>query len=269
MSNTYGHWLKARRLAAGLTQEELAQAAVMTRSHIAHIEAGRRLPSPDDAKRLDKALNTGDVLSSFLPERDVAVADYFEAARQLEQQATEIREFALTFVPGILQTEAYARAVFDTWYPARTEEERDRFIVTRRQRAEILNHPSSPAVWAVLDESVLRRVIGSPEVMAEQLMHLADLAERRRVRLHVLPFGVGYQPILAGMLTLMWFEDQPPAAYSEGASIGKVHDSPTVVQALQGRYDLALGDAIPMRESIALLVATAKDYGHHDKALDR
>src|SRR5690606_30979834 len=111
MSNIYGEWLKAQREAAGLTQQELATAAVMTRSHIAHIEAGRRTPSKEDARRLDRALNTGDVLSSFLPDDDGVVAKHFEAAHALEQQAVEIREFALSFVPGILQTEGYARAV--------------------------------------------------------------------------------------------------------------------------------------------------------------
>jgi transcriptional regulator with XRE-family HTH domain len=88
VSNNYGEWLKAQRTAQGLTQEELAHAAIMTRSHIAHIEAGRRIPSKEDARRLDRALNTGNVLSSFLPEEDVAVADYFETARRLERQAT-------------------------------------------------------------------------------------------------------------------------------------------------------------------------------------
>jgi transcriptional regulator with XRE-family HTH domain len=264
VGNTYGDWLKSRRKAAGLTQEELADAAIMTRTHIAHIEAGRRIPSEEDARRLDRALNTGDVLSSFLPQRDSSVADYFEPARQLEQQATEIREFAPTFVPGILQTEAYTRAVFSTAYPPRSENERDRYVVTRLERTKILSDPVLPVVWALLDESVLHRLIGGREVMAEQLMHLVDLGESTRIRLHVLPFGLGFQPILEGMLSLMWFEDQPPAAYSEGASIGKVHDSPAVVQQLQGRYDLALGDALPMKESIALMRATAKDLRHHD-----
>lgn len=64
-----------------------------------------------------------------------------------------------------------------------------------------------------------------------------------------------------GMLTLMTFEDQPPVAYGEGLHMGKVHDSPAVVQELQGRYDLALSDALPLKESLDLLRATAKDYG--------
>lgn len=92
MSNTYGDWLKAQREAAGLTQQELADAAIMTRSHISHIEAGRRIPSEEDARRLDQALNTGNVLSSFLPgKNDGTVANHFEPVRPLEKQATMIR----------------------------------------------------------------------------------------------------------------------------------------------------------------------------------
>lgn len=122
MGNIYGDWLKAQRETAGLTQQQLADAAIMTRSHISHIEAGRRVPSKEDARRLDRALNTGNVLSSFLPEENAAVADYFEAARQLEQQASMIREFAYAFVPGILQTERYARTVLSLSFPLRVKQ---------------------------------------------------------------------------------------------------------------------------------------------------
>ncbi|WP_432107493.1 helix-turn-helix domain-containing protein [Streptomyces sp. AA1529] len=264
MSTTYGEWLKAQREAAGLTQQELADAAIMTRSHIAHIEAGRRVPSKEDARRLDRALGTGNVLSSFLPDDDAAVADYFEAARLLEQQALMIREFALSFMPGILQTERYARAVLGTSFPPVSDEERDRLVGTRLERAKVLEHPVSPVVWALLDEAVLRRVVGSRGIMAEQIMHLARLVERGRVRVHVMPYGVGAYQLLQSMLTLMWFEDQPPLAYSEGIQVGKVHDSPTVVTRLQGAYDLALSDALPLKESLAMMLATAEDYGYND-----
>lgn len=264
MSNTYGEWLRAAREAAGLTQQELAVAAVMTRSHIAHIEAGRRLPSRGDARRLDKALNTGDVLSSFLPDRDTAIAEHFESAHELEQLAVHIREFAISFFPGILQTEGYARAVLSPSYPPLGEKECDRLVVTRLERAKVLEDPVSPIVWALLDESVLRRPIGGPAMMAEQITHVVRLAESGRIRVHVLPHSLGFHPLLEGMLTLMWFDDQPPVAYSEGVRMGKVHDSPAMVQQLQSRYDLALSDALPLKESLALLRATAKDYGHHD-----
>ncbi|MFF2506026.1 Scr1 family TA system antitoxin-like transcriptional regulator [Streptomyces sp. NPDC058067] len=264
MSNTYGEWLKAQREAAGLTQQDLATSAVMTRSHIAHIEAGRRVPSKEDARRLDKALNTGNVLSSFLPEDDAVVADYFESALSLEQQAVMLREFALSFVPGILQTERYARAVLSTSFPPVSEEECDRLVVTRLQRAKVLADPVRPVVWALLDEAVLRRTVGGPETMAEQIMHMVRLVQSGRVRIYILPFGLGVHPLMQSMLTLMRFEDQPPVAYSEGIQVGKVHDSPAMVARLEGTYDLALGDAMPLKESLALMRATAKDYGHRD-----
>ncbi|MYY86636.1 MULTISPECIES: helix-turn-helix transcriptional regulator [unclassified Streptomyces] len=264
MSNIYGEWLKSQREAAGLTQQELADMALMTRSHIAHIEAGRRIPSREDARRLDMALGTGNVLSSFLPDDDIAVAEYFEAALQLEQQATTIREFALSFIPGILQTEGYARAVLGTSFPPVGRQERDRLLVTRLERARALANPVTPVVWALLDEAVLRRVIGSPAVMAEQLRHVEALVKSGRVRVHVLPLTLGFHPLLESMLTLMWFEDQPPVAYSEGVCMGKVHDSPSTVHQLQARYDHALSDALPLKESLALVRATAEDYEHHD-----
>ncbi|MFF1921514.1 Scr1 family TA system antitoxin-like transcriptional regulator [Streptomyces sp. NPDC058221] len=263
MSNTYGEWLKARREAAGMTQQELADAAIMTRSHISHIEGGRRVPSREDARRLDLALGTGDVLTSFLPDQDAAVAEYFESALQLEQQATVLREFALSFVPGILQTEAYARAVLGMGFPPLSQVECDRAVVARLGRARILQDPKAPVVWALLDEAVLRRPVGGREIMAAQLSHIVSLVESERIRAHVIPFSLGYHPLLENMLTLMWFEDQPPVAYSEGLRMGKLHDSPSVVEVLQGRYALALSDALPLKESLALLKATAKGYEEH------
>jgi hypothetical protein len=185
-----------------------------------------------------------------------------------------IREFALSFVPGILQTERYARAVLGTSFPPVSEEERDRLVVTRLERAKILDDPVTPVVWALLDEAVLRRVVGGRDVMVEQITHLVGMVEqithlvgmveRNRVRVHVMPYGVGAYQLLQSMLTLMWFEDQPPLAYSEGVQIGKVHDAPAVVTRLQGVYDLALSDALPLKESLAMLQAIAKDHGRRD-----
>ncbi|MFE1012595.1 Scr1 family TA system antitoxin-like transcriptional regulator [Streptomyces sp. NPDC058794] len=260
MSNIYGDWLKQQREAADLTQQQLADMAIMTRSHIAHIEAGRRVPSKEDARRLDRALNTGNVLSSFLPEEDAAVADYFEAARQLESQAVTIRESAVTFVPGLLQTRPYARAVLSTTYPPLTAEECDRRLVTRLERARLLDDPVTPVFWALLDEALLHRVVGDREVMAGQLTHIAGLAEAGRVRVHVMPRDRGAYPVMQSMLSLMWFEDQPPVAYSEGIHVAKIHDSPAVVDRLQGAYYHALSDALSLRETVALLKSTAKDY---------
>lgn len=80
----------------------------------------------------------------------------------------------------------------------------------------------------------------------------------------MLPFALGTHPLLSNMLTLMWFEDQPPVAYAEGLHMGMLHDAPSVVQELQHRYDFALGNALPLKETLALLTATARGYEGHD-----
>lgn len=264
MGTTYGDWLKQQREAAGLTQQQLADMAVMTRSHIAHIEAGRRIPSKEDARRLDLALNTGDVLSSFLPRKDVAVADYYETMSELEQQAVMIREFALAYFPGIFQTERYARTLFDSAFPLASEETRDKRVATRLERAKILDDPATPVVWALLDETLLRRPVGTPGVMAEQITHIVRLTEAGRIRTHVMPFSAGPHPLAEGMLTLMSFEDQPSLGYSEGFGMGTVHESPSKVHLLETRYALALSDALPLKESLTFLRDIAKEYGNDE-----
>ncbi|MFJ8844255.1 helix-turn-helix domain-containing protein [Streptomyces cyaneofuscatus] len=265
MSNTYGKWLKAQREAVGLTQQQLAKKAFMTRSHISHIEGGRRMPSPDDARQLDRALGTGDVLTTFLPDAsEPAIAERFEAARQLEEVATFICEFAIAYVPGILQTRRYADAVLGAAFPPYSAEERDRGVVARLKRARILDNPVSPVVWAVLDEAILLRVVGSPDIMVEQILHLIRLVETGRIRLHVLPLEAGITPALQGMMSLMRFHDQPPVAYTEGHQVAKVHDSPHVVDRLQGGFSLALSNALALPESLTRLKAAAKEHGHRD-----
>lgn len=257
----YGEELRSRREAAGLTQEELSQRAIMSRTHIAHIEAGRRRSSPDDARRLDQILETGGIFERFLPTLDGRkVAEHFEAAKEMEQQALVIREYAAALVPGILQTEDYARAVFQTGFPPKTDEECDRALVTRLRRAHILDDPKSPVVWTLLDEAVLRRRVGGSRAMAEQLRHIVKLGEQRRIRVHVLPFGAGAHALMESMVSLMWFEDLPPVVYVEGWNTGKVWDLPSVVQQGMADYYLALGDALSHRDSLALIRSVAEEY---------
>ncbi|MFI1208899.1 Scr1 family TA system antitoxin-like transcriptional regulator [Streptomyces sp. NPDC020802] len=259
----YGEELRRLREAAGLTQEELSQRAVMSRTHIAHIEAGRRRPDVDDARRLDQVLGSGGFFVRFLPTLDGRkVAEHFAEAAELELQATVIREYASTLVPGFLQTEAYAREVLSSGHPAKSNQERDRLLVTRLERARILDNFDSPQVWMLLGEAVLRQMIGSPAIMCEQLRHIMKLGESRRIRVHVLPFRVGAHAALEGPVKLMWFQDLPPVAYVEGLKSGRVWELPSVVRQCEEVYDHALGDALSHRKSLALIRSVAEDYEH-------
>ncbi|MET9361866.1 helix-turn-helix transcriptional regulator [Streptomyces sp. NPDC006632] len=259
----YGEELKARREAAGLTQEELSRLAMMSRTHIAHIEAGRRRPDVADARRLDMVLDTGGFFERFLPTLDGRqVAEHFEEALEFEQQATLIRQYAPKLVPGFLQTEAYAHEVLSSGHPPKSDQERDRLLGARLARAGVLHDFDNPVVWTMLDEAVLRRPIGGPLVMCEQLRHLVALGEGRRIRLHVLPYEAGAHALLEGHVSLMWFSDLPPIAYVEGLNNGRVWELPSVVRQCQEAYDHALGDALSHQSSLALIRSVAEDYEH-------
>ncbi|MFF7179401.1 Scr1 family TA system antitoxin-like transcriptional regulator [Streptomyces sp. NPDC008121] len=259
----YGEELKRRRESAGLTQERLSELTIISRTHLAHMEAGRRRPDVADARRLDQVLDAGGFFERFLPTLDgKKVAEHFAEALEFEGQATTIREYAPKLVPGILQTEPYARAVLSSGHPPKSEQSRDKLLVTRLARARILDDFDSPVVWMLLDEAVLRHRIGGPAVMCEQLRHIVSLGESRRIRVHVLPFTVGAHAVLEGFVSLMWFKDQPPIAYVEGLKSGRVWETPSVVRECQEVYDHALGDALSHRESLALIRSVAEEYEH-------
>jgi transcriptional regulator with XRE-family HTH domain len=257
----YGEELKRRREAAGLTQEELSQRVVMSRTHIAHIEAGRRRPDVEDARRIDRELGGDGFFERFLPVLDGRkVAEHFAEALEFEGKATVIKEYAPSLVPGLLQTKRYAYEVLGTGYPRQSDEDRDKLVATRLERAGILGNFHSPEVCFLLDEAVLRRVVGGPAVMCEQLRHIAELGESRRIRVHVLPYSVGAHALQAGFLSLMWFEDMPPIAYAEGVNSGRLLEIPSVVRGCQELYDQALGDALSHRKTMGLLRSVAEDY---------
>ncbi|MFE6687065.1 Scr1 family TA system antitoxin-like transcriptional regulator [Streptomyces sp. NPDC057743] len=258
----YGEELRIRRVAAGLTQEELSEIVVCSPTLISHFEAGRRLPKPDDARRIDQALKTDGFFLRWLEDLESKYVDHFAAVAELEQQATLIQYFALTLIPGVLQTDEYASALFRSYWPNYTAEELDEFIVTRTKRRRILDGPMRPVAWTLLDEAVLRRCVGGPQAMAEQLRRVADLAESGRLRLHVLPFDVGAHALQQSLLTLMSFEDSAPVAYVEGFVTGNLMDDPALVSASQTAYALALGDALSQQESIALVRAAAEEHTH-------
>ncbi|MFE1937638.1 Scr1 family TA system antitoxin-like transcriptional regulator [Streptomyces sp. NPDC059474] len=258
----YGEELRLRRTAADMTQEALSEIVVCSPTLISHFEAGRRLPRPDDATRIDQALGTDGFFARWLEDLESKFADHFAVAAELERQASELRLYGLSLVPGLLQTDAYARAVLRTASPNYRTEDLDRRVVNRVERARILDNLLSPVMWTLLDEAVLRRRVGGPHVMAEQLRKIADMAEVGRLRLHVLPFGIGAHALIESMVTLMRFTDAAPVAYVEGLRTGNLMDDPNLVSSCQSAYDLAMGDAVSHDESLALIRAIAEEHEH-------
>jgi transcriptional regulator with XRE-family HTH domain len=142
---------------------------------------------------------------------------WFEAYIGLEEAATSIRAYEIQFVPGLLQTEDYARAVAMLGHAGSPAEEIERRVRLRMARQSLLAEPRPTHLWAVLDEAVLRRPAGRPGVMRRQLQHLLEAADRPNVTIQVVPFKAGLHAAAGGPFSILRFaeRDLPDVVYLE------------------------------------------------------
>ncbi|MFC5723023.1 helix-turn-helix domain-containing protein [Streptomyces gamaensis] len=263
----YGAELRHLRETAGLSQTDLGKLVLCSGAFIGQLEAGTRRMPPDLAQRLDVGLGTNGFFERHCGAmRKSKHADYFAEAAELEPYAKSICTYAQTFVPGLLQTEEYARAVTSAAMPVAPIAQVDRLVSGRLERARILDHPTTPSFWAILDENVLRRCVGGPATMAGQLMHIAETVRRRRVLIQVLPLAAGAHALMGGMATVMAFPDDAPVVYTEGQHTGQLLDDPALVARYMESYDLVRAAALPPEASLALIESTAEDYTHANDA---
>ncbi|MFJ3637719.1 Scr1 family TA system antitoxin-like transcriptional regulator [Streptomyces sp. NPDC090112] len=258
-----GAELRVARERAGLSQAELGEPLFVSGSFIGQLEAGTRRMHIEFARQIDEILGT----NGFFVRNCGAAAkskypDHFAAAAEAEALATAIREYAPQLIPGLLQTEAYAREVFRAGHPTATEEVIDELVVNRLARSALLQEPTTPLFWCVLDEAVLRRVGDSKTVLAEALRHIAKLVRQRRIIVQVLPFGAGMHAAMGGAVKMMAFDDAPPLSYVEGLGTGLLFDDPATVAHHTLTYDLLTANAHSPRESLALIESVAEDYEH-------
>ncbi|MFD5725217.1 MULTISPECIES: helix-turn-helix domain-containing protein [unclassified Streptomyces] len=258
-----GAELRHRRDRAGLSQAELGELLYVSGSFIGWLEDGSRRMQMDQALRLDDILNA----DGFFKRNCAALEkskypDHFAEAAEAEARATEIKEYAPQLIPGLLQTEAYAQAVFRSGLPTAAESTIEELVAARLERTQILTDPTTPLLWAVLDESVLRRRVGGPDVMAAALRHIAGLMRRHRVIVQVLPFDAGAHMALEGSLKLMAFCDAPPLAYLQALGTGQLQDDPATVRQYELTYDLVVASALSPAASLALIESVAEDYEH-------
>ncbi|MFE4870227.1 Scr1 family TA system antitoxin-like transcriptional regulator [Streptomyces sp. NPDC056682] len=261
-----GAELRFAREKTGLTQDELGQPLFVSGSFIGQLESGTRRMHLEYARQIDQILGT----EGFFSRNCVAAAkskypDHFAEAAEAEAVATTIREYAPLLIPGLLQTEAYARAVFRAYQPTAPEAVIDELVAARLERAQLLADPTTPLLWAVIDEAVLRREVGGRAVMAEALAHIAALGFRHRIIVQVLEFEAGAHAALHGSLKLMSFEDAPPLAYLQGLSTGRLQDDPATVARHELTYDLLGASALSPKQSLALIESVAEDYAHEDQ----
>ncbi|WP_327384651.1 helix-turn-helix domain-containing protein [Streptomyces sp. NBC_01207] len=258
-----GAELRVARERAGMSQAELGERLFVSGAFIGQLEAGTRRMHLEYAKQIDEILGT----DGFFVRNCAAAAkskypDHFAEAAEAEARAKTIRDYAPQLIPGLLQTEAYARAVVRAYQPTATEEAVKDLVEGRLARAALLADPTTPLLWCVFDEAVLRREVGSSKVMAEALRHVIALIRSHRIIVQVIPFSAGAHAGMMGLLKLMSFDDAPPLSYAEGNGTGQLFDDPATVAHHVLNYDLLTASALPPRESLAMIESAAKDYEH-------
>ncbi|MGY0492636.1 helix-turn-helix domain-containing protein [Streptomyces sp. WG-D5] len=261
-----GEELRHARERADLTQQSLGELLFVSGSYVGQMEAGTRRVLPDMAQRLDDELGTGGFFArNCVKANRSRFPDHFAEAAEAEAIATAIRQYAALLIPGLLQTRSYAEAVFRAYQPTAPDKRIEALITDRLARARLLDDPTTPLLWTVLDEAALRRGVGGPQVMAEALHHVANLARRHRVLVQVVPFSAGGHASLHGPVKLMEFDNAPPLSFVDGPETGQLTDDPATVARHSFTFNLLQAAALCPRDSLALIESVAQDYAHEEQ----
>lgn len=268
-----GKALKRARDHAGTTQEEAAAVLDAAASKISRLELGQSgIKLPDLMLLLDFYGVSGEQVESM---RDLAragrqrgrwsgyrnvVPDWFRDYVDLETDASEIRWYQPEVVPGILQTEAYIHAMNTTAHPRVTDDEMNRHVKVRLERQAILDQPDT-TLHFILSESALRRNIGDATIMHQQLVHLAELAERPNVELQVLPFDAQtFGAAWIGFIILRFDHDAASdVIYLETYTDADYLDAPDAVQAYSSLWSRLSAAAMGQVESRNLIIRLADE----------
>ncbi|MFE7120943.1 helix-turn-helix domain-containing protein [Streptomyces sp. NPDC057654] len=250
------------RAKTGLSLRGLAEKLGYPHTYLSRVERGEQLPSAALAEALDDFYGTDGLFSDLLAVAIAAeVPVYGRKVLDEEKRAARIQTFNSSVVPGLLQTEAYTSALFVESMPGKDAEKVALQVNARVHRREVLESQTPPLYWAIMDEAALRRPVGGPAIMAEQIRHTLDVIEKNSaVRIQVLPFSRGVHPLLGGSLSLLTRRDGVTFAYVESFASGTSVDAPADVLELTTLLDIARSKALDTRESVALLHRYLKEY---------
>ncbi|MEV6157887.1 helix-turn-helix transcriptional regulator [Nonomuraea sp. NPDC052129] len=280
MSSTHSPTVRLRRLArelrrmredSGLTPEAAAAQLGWSRSKVSRIETGRTMASRADVAAVCDLYGAGSSTRAGLIQlaKEVrqrgwwtAYADVFTGSYiGLEDDAALICQWEVQLIPGLLQTEDYARTVIDTLRP---DDEVQRRVMARMARRTLLSRPNAPQLIAILDEAAIRRPIGSRQIMHEQLEALLISARRTNVTIRILPFGAGEHAGLEGAFTLLTFSEpiDPDVVYVEGTAGDIYVESAEQVERCRLVFDRICKAALAPDDSLGLISEIKDDLSH-------
>ncbi|MBZ2408389.1 helix-turn-helix domain-containing protein [Streptomyces albidoflavus] len=252
----FGALVRSSREERGWTQEELADATEYSSTHISAIETSRKPPTLRFSRSIDRALGTGDQFErKFREVKQGVLLEGFPEYLGYEARAAEIRVFEIGIIPGLLQTQEYARvltanAVQRGAISPEQASERVR-ILAERQDALIRQRP--PMVFVTMDESCIRRPIGGHEVMEGQLAHLAEFAKMPNTMLQIAPFEIGERRTLDRPVNLLTLSDRSMIYYAESQAQGHLEREGSDVIGMLTAYHQLQAEALSQAASVALI----------------
>ncbi|MCF2527324.1 helix-turn-helix domain-containing protein [Yinghuangia soli] len=247
--------MRRYREMAGRTQVDVSSVLHISFKHYSAMELGTRIPSRDVMEVMDDTLDARGALVAIREEMVRSPhPEWFQKLRELEVQATGIWQFEVQVVPGLLQTEGYARAVLEAAPRRRLTRTVEEDLAIRIERQALLTAPEGPEFWFVLDESTLDRRPADRTVMAGQLERLLEVAQFPNVTLQVLPLARGFHAMLDGPATILKFDHgSDDVVYVEPIGQGLISYDPATITYVTRRCDLLRAEASPPAESMALI----------------
>ncbi|MEW1660281.1 helix-turn-helix transcriptional regulator [Streptomyces sp. NPDC093707] len=250
----FGGQLKLFRELASLSREELGRQLGYASHTIKSYELAQRIPEPETVERADDLLGAKGVLRVAIPLlEEVQYPPFFRDLAKLERKCLSRCSYETLAVPGLLQTEDYARAVIGARVPAFSDDEVERLVSGRLDRQGLLTREDRPPVHFVVEQAALERPIGGRKVHQEQMARVLERLRLRNVSLQVMPTDIEEHPSLDGALVLLDMPDPRTLGYVEGHARSQLVSDRKKVAELVDRYAMIRTQALSTRESIQFI----------------
>ncbi|MEU2337308.1 helix-turn-helix transcriptional regulator [Streptomyces sp. NPDC013172] len=252
---TFGAVVQALREHAGLSREEFGERVRFSKHTVASVELGRRMPDESFVEAAEEALgNTGALRrAAGHVARQPGLAAWFRRWARMEASAITLYTYECRLLPGLLQTEAYARTLFTQQLPPLDDEQIEAQWLARADRQRLLHERPNTAFSFILEEGVFLRRTGGAEVTRELIDHVLRLAELRNIEVQVMPQVQETHAGLDGPMRLLETPENRWFAYCEGQESGQLIADPKVVSMLQMRYARMRSQAHTISDSVSLL----------------
>ncbi|GGZ73573.1 helix-turn-helix domain-containing protein [Streptomyces bluensis] len=252
---TFGAVIQGLREHAGLSREEFGDLVRFSKHTVASVELGRRMPDVTFVERADEALGNTGALRKAAGKlvRQPGLAAWFRQWARLESVAIKLYTYECRLVPGLLQTEAYARQLFADELPPLVDEQIEAQWEARAMRQRLLRERPHTEFSFILEEQLFLRRTGGVDVTRELIDHMLELAELRNIEIQIMPLVRESHAGLHGSMQLLETQDNEWFAYTEAPESGQLISDRKIVSVLQGRYARMRSQALTPEDSVGLL----------------